>query len=226
MTWIEDKLEEETFTKDFFCNIGTVVHSVVQKWLGLTAHLYGKWKCPVCNKIKHEGFGPVICECKTLCEYEEYELNYNIITGHCDGLFLINNKFYVFELKTISTNGINARIREGKPYYYHSNQANMYSLMCQKLKLPYPLIGNVIVYITRDNPFKFKAFAHEGINLKTVKETLRDYKRATKMMDTGEFKNLTKQCAYYAESKDCPYKSICFKNNINETLKTFSDLKK
>jgi len=225
MTWIEDKFEEESFTKDFFCNIGTVVHSVVQKWLGITENLYGKWKCIKCNKIIHEGFGPVICECKNLCEYEEYELSYNILTGHCDGLFLINKKFYIFELKTISTRGLTERIKERQPYYYHSAQSNMYTLMAQKIKLPYPLVGNVIVYLTRDNPFKFKAFVHEGIDLNTVKETIRDYKKAIKMMETGEFKKIVQHCKSYEESKNCPYKSICFQGNVDNILKNFWDLK-
>jgi len=216
LTWIECKKEEDSFMKGFFCDIGTVVHSLVQKWLGLKGYLYGLWKCPVCEKIVKEGFGPIRCCNGNLCVYEEYSLIWKGMTGHCDGLLLINNEFYILELKTISVRGLQERCKLEEPIDYHYNQVNMYTLMGQKLELPYPIVGGVVLYIQRDNPSRYKAFPQKGIDLKKVQDTIRDYKLAKNMVLTGKFKNVIKKCKKYNDSPYCPYKGTCFREGLEE----------
>ena len=218
LTWIECKKEEDSFTKGFFCDIGTTVHSLVQKWLGLKGYLYGLWKCPVCEKIAKEGFGPIRCCKGNLCVYEEYSLIWQEMTGHCDGLLLINNKFYILELKTISVRGFNERCKLENPIDYHYNQVNMYTLMGQKLELPYPIVGGVVLYVQRDNPSKYKAFPQKGIDLKKVQNTIKNYKLAKHMVFTGKFKNIIKKCKKYGDSPYCPYKGICFSKGLEEFI--------
>ncbi len=98
---------------DFFCDIGTSVHSSVQKWLPRSANalLMGNWRCDHCGKPKktkkgvyyikpfivYNRIGPVRCpKCKREMLYDEFVLNVTDapITGHCDGLLL--DKDYVY----------------------------------------------------------------------------------------------------------------------------------
>ena len=225
--WIERKPEDEHFTKDFYCGIGTAVHSSLQKWMGFKSHLYGKWKCPECCKIVKEGFGPVIhynTRCNFLCTYEEYDLSWKGLTGHCDGIIIIDNKCYILEFKTISLEGLRRHIKTNEPDEFHSNQVNMYVLMGQKLALPYPLVGAVIVYIARDNPKKHAAFLKEGVNFRDVQEALRQYKQAGQMVASGNFKDVVRRCKNLGDAPFCAYKSMCFRGNVEEHLAKYWEL--
>lgn len=223
--YIENALEGEYFTKDFYCEIGTAVHSSLQKWFGFKKHLYGLWKCIKCNKIIKEGFGPVIHHNK-LCIYEEYDLKWKDLTGHCDGIIIVDKKCYILEFKTTSLRGLKERIENNEPYDYHANQVNMYVLMGQKLKLPYPLVGAVIVYIARDNPKKYAAFLKEGVNFENVREVLSQYKKSTEMLSSGNFENVIRKCKKFNDAPFCAYKSICFQGDIEKTLKKLWNLYK
>lgn len=214
---IENKLEQESCMQDFYCEIGTAVHSVMQKWMGVKNYLYGLWECPKCRSIQ-EGFSPKKC-CNKLCIYKEYSLNWRGISGHCDGIISIDSLFYILEFKTISLKGLKEREELKRPYYFHSNQVNMYLLMAQKLKLPNPLVGSVIVYIARDNPNKFAVFPKTGIDLDTVNLTYKLYKEMIEMLETRNITNIVKSCNTIKDAYYCPYKSLCFKGNIKDYLR-------
>lgn len=217
LTLLENNLEVETFTKDFYCDVGTAVHSVMQKWLGITKDLYGMWQCDICKKI-NTGFGSIKCCENKLCIYKEYDLEWNGLKGHCDGLLLIDGEFYILELKTIGTKGLSYRNTYG-PYWYHKNQANMYVFMGQKLKLPHPLVGYAIVYIERDDPNKFKSFVTKGIDFNSIKETVSNYKQAENMVLSGNFKNviMCPNCNQDDKDRFCSYRDIC-SDNIEKRL--------
>jgi len=214
---IENDLEREYFTKDFYCSVGTAVHSVLQKWLGIKHYLYGLWECPICNKIQ-EGFGPKHCD-NTLCIYKEYELSWKGMSGHCDGLILLNNQFYILEFKTISLKSLQERRKQNKPFFFHSNQVNMYVLMGQKLKLPKPLIGGIIIYIARDNPKHFLVFVQSGVDLESINNVITLYQDVEIRNKTGNFKGIVKACSNLQDAQYCPYKSLCFKGDVELYLK-------
>lgn len=209
---------EESCSKDFYCSVGTAVHSVIQTWAGIRGHLYGKWRCSQCERLIYEGFGPVE-HCGVYCDYEEYQLNYKILSGHCDGILEEDNEFYVMELKTISLGGLQKRIKENKPYDYHCAQANFYTLMSQKLKLPKPLVGYTIIYIARDNPNIIKVFKHKGVDLNKVKSTIKLFKETQQMLETGIFKNIQKYCPENEIDTFCTYRSICTRPDIEDELR-------
>jgi hypothetical protein len=207
----------ESFTKDFYCSIGTVVHSTIQRWLGISGFLYGNWVCSKCGCFIDEGFGP-IKHCGEYGLYEEYQLNWDILSGHCDGIIEQDNEFYVLELKTISLSGLNTRVKENKPYEYHEAQANFYTFMAQKLKLKYPIVGHAIIYITRDNPNIIKVFRKKGVDFKKVKETVKLFKDTQQMLITGDFNNIQKYCSENELDISCPYRSICSRKDIQKVL--------
>ena len=97
--------------------------------------------------------------------------------------------------------------------------------MGQKLNLPYPLVGHIIVYIVRDSFSKFKAFITEGINFQKIKTTVKYYREAKEIFKKGSFINVIKKCKTEVDAKYCPYKSLCFKGDINKTLSYYWNLK-
>lgn len=208
---------EESMSKDFYCEIGTATHSVVQKWLGVSGFLYGHWVCSKCGIHVHEGFGPVK-HCSEYCTYQEYQLSWDILSGHCDGILMEDDEFYILELKTISLNGLKERIEQDSPYLFHSAQANMYAFMGQKIGLPKPLVGYAVIYIARDNPNKFKVFKHKGVDFNKIRETVKLYKEAQRMLQNGVFENITRYCLETELDTFCPYRSICSREDISKVL--------
>lgn len=208
---------EESFTKDFYCSIGTETHSIVQKWLGISGFLYGNWMCLKCGRFIEEGFGPVK-HCGEYCVCQEYQLNYNILSGHCDGILEEDGEFYIMELKTISLNGLKQRIKENKPYEYHKNQVDFYTFMAQKLKLPKPIVGYAIIYIARDNPNIIKVFKKKGVDLNKIKQTIKLFKDTEQMLTTGNFTGVQKYCPENEIDTFCSYRSICTRPDIEDEL--------
>lgn len=89
---------------DFYCDIGTAIHSAVQKWIpkSYPGVLFGNWICKKCyyyidNKKVNYRYnfkaGPLLCpSCKREMLYDEiamyFLLTNNIVTGHCDGILI------------------------------------------------------------------------------------------------------------------------------------------
>jgi len=208
--WIEENTEE-SFLRDFFCEIGKGVHATLQKWWGAQGKLYGQWECPTCKKI-HQTLGTPTC-CGGHCVYKEFELAWRDLTGHCDGITFIDNKAYILEFKTTSTRALQAIRKAQTAYDFHIKQVNMYTLMAQKLQLPMPLVGGIIIYITRDNPFKFHGFVYSGVNMPLVQHTLNTFNQAKQILATGDFSSVQRSCSHQQETAYCPYKSLCFKDS-------------
>lgn len=100
-----------SFTGDFYCDIGTAVHSALQKWMPLAnpGTILGNWSCDACGKwVKDKNpsnpkgriwkpyvvkalVGPINCpKCGQPMKYEEFEfmLPEAPASGHCDGILL------------------------------------------------------------------------------------------------------------------------------------------
>lgn len=130
------------YCKDFYCGIGTSVHSAVQKWLPIAnpGILMGNWECKYCGKwvkdencykgrrwvnfIVYNKVGPINCpKCKRRMEYSEFELVFpdGKITGHTDGLLLRLDKLPEKIINMIKDKSglfvpekVNALIKKGK----------------------------------------------------------------------------------------------------------------
>jgi len=88
------------FFGDFYCNIGTSIHSTVQKWVPLASpgYLLGDWRCRKCKRIVACSVGPFPCpNCGTLMSYQEFSLKFldAPVTGHCDGVII--DKLFALE---------------------------------------------------------------------------------------------------------------------------------
>lgn len=83
------------YSSDFFTDIGTAIHSILQKWIPINnpGMYLGSWKCPSCRTIIENATGPKFCKkCKRWMTYEEFSfVEKPGFTGHCDGILLLNN---------------------------------------------------------------------------------------------------------------------------------------
>lgn len=99
---------------DFYCNIGTTIHSALQKWIpqAIPGQILGNWECWKCSTVNPKTnkriplivsgkVGPLACpNCGQPMEYREFTLRFKgcPMTGHCDGIVL-DKGFLVNTLK-------------------------------------------------------------------------------------------------------------------------------
>ena len=114
------------YQKDFYCNIGTCVHSTVQKWIPQVnpGYILGNWECNNCGDwikdpkaprgqyfkklVVYNKVGPIPCpNCKKMMDYNEFEITFPDapITGHTDGVLLLLDKVKCFETYKLPTGG-------------------------------------------------------------------------------------------------------------------------
>lgn len=172
------------YPSDFYTNIGTTIHSLLQKWLPLNnpGSYLGNWKCPSCHKVIEAAVGPKFCkDCGKWMIYEEFSfLEKPGFSGHCDGIFLLNNALVkdlgitIHKTKSMDKyirkckNPVEAVVLEFKsagsykakritgPTPKNKAQALMY-VPCaqhkmQELGLNINVIGVVVKYLSRDVP--------------------------------------------------------------------------
>lgn len=233
-----DDVETEEAMMDYYCSVGTTVHSHLQKWLGKSGKVYGNWICKSCG-YKHQNTVKWKCpKCKSHMEYEELEVEYNVFSGHIDGLLkLKNGKFIVFDYKTTSSSNIYDK--KYIPVPKHIIQVSAYAAILQKL---YGMkIDSVsVVYVARDNPtlvaeyntvFTDKMYK---FTLDYLKKQIKGFKAAVKSYETGDFKYAVKYklCSSYHEYKEetekfmgmngCHLSKVCF--NELPMIQYFSSL--
>ncbi len=163
---MEQVVIDEEFGGDYYCNVGTLFHSIIQKWLGRGKKIVGNWKCHhVVNGIKctgKRGFStnPECPKCGTEMRYYELGVHFGKYTvGHTDGVFLFKGKYYVIDYKTSSTEKIVEHERTKKVFPYLSNLAQIKSY-CFYLEQQYPgleISGYMLIYISRDSPTKYRS---------------------------------------------------------------------
>lgn len=172
------------YSADFYTSIGTSIHSVLQKWVPIkNPGMYlGNWKCPKCGKIIEAAVGPKFCKkCKKWMQYEEFSfLEKPGFSGHCDGIYLLNNRLIkTLDINIDNTEPMDTYLRSCKtpveavvlefksagsykakrltgPTANNKAQALMYvtcaNRKMKELGLNINVIGAVVKYFSRDNP--------------------------------------------------------------------------
>ena len=144
-----------TFGQDYFLNVGTLTHEILQRWVGASGKIVGNWSCAAC-KAKYP-FCTRPAGCKK-CGGDS--LNYHELGGkdgnvswHTDGLFLKSNKYILFDYKTTGEKQLIDHEKTGKVFPYSAN--------CFQLEAYVPLIARkynisidyyALVYISRSRP--------------------------------------------------------------------------
>ncbi len=213
----------KTLREDFYTSIGTVIHSIVQRWWPL----YGKRKCTKCGK-EYEGWGPVFC-CGLPAEYKEYKLEYKGLSGRCDGIMKLLFDLFLLEIKSSDKE----KMKKMKaPKTEHVIQANIYAVMvniCLRKKLPGPIKGHIIIYFDRANYRNYKAFVNLGVDIKHTNKVINLYRQTEKDIRAGRFKGLKRNCTCPADAqkRSCKFKNICFSPvGIENMLNKFAKIRK
>ncbi len=138
------RYEDVRFMSEFYTANGDAFHATIQKWLGVSGKMYGKWRCPTCNNLYPKKsteddnigmFGPVTC-CGEPTGYHELHVVGKHFSGHMDGLIELHGKFLVCEFKQMGSSIFQRRLTQGydKHHYY---QAQVYRTALPKfMELP------------------------------------------------------------------------------------------
>lgn len=234
-----NETETEEAMMDYYCSVGTTVHSHLQKWIGKSGKIYGDWLCKNCNYTHKNTLVHICPNCTHHMEYVELEIEYNIFSGHIDGLIQQKNgKFIVYDFKTSSTKHIYAK--KYIPVAKHLIQVCAYAAVLRKVH-QMDIESVSIMYIARDNPTLIAEFNLKftddilDFTLDFLKNQIKGFKSAVKSVESGDIKHAIKykMCSSINEYKEevekfftydpCPLCKICFDKNA--LLEHFNDIK-
>lgn len=146
-----------------YTSIGTVVHVVLQRYMGNSGRVWGNWKCNTCGRTVECQTGPQYCNRTVRCKngemhYQEFEVKYRhptngqTMSGRIDGVVEVSNELWVLDYKTTSMR----KIRENAvPFSKNRHQCRVYvALAVEQIAkhIGLPLAGYILAYIPRDDP--------------------------------------------------------------------------
>lgn len=146
------RTEETSFIVDSFASQGPAIHEHLQKWLGISGILLGRWRCSkndyaedtACSVILpsatdltqvvlgpqfHCGYPMKYVEIEPKCKFrvkvadDQVDVNFS---GHCDGILFIDGKYLVLEIKTKTTSALRDIRSKNLPILEHYHQVNSY----------------------------------------------------------------------------------------------------
>ena len=153
------------FPGDYFTSVGTTIHELIERWCGHTNFkIWGHWVCPNCGH-KHEYTHENDCsKCGTKMGYHEIEVEYMGFKGHIDCIILTKKGIQICDYKTSTKDKVDYRNYK-KHNMGYPLQINAYAYILEKLwgqhfQKTYgkSVCGASLLFISRDNPFKFKEF--------------------------------------------------------------------
>lgn len=223
-----NEYDKDEAMMDYYCSVGTTIHSHTQKWLGDCGKLYGDWRCPnkQCSAFVQHSIDYKCPKCQNLMDYCEIELEYDIFSGHVDSIFLQpNGRYIVVDYKSTSSRSVSER--KFIPNAKHLIQIAAYAAVLTKV---YNLdIESVsILYIARDNPQQIAEFNldyDEDLHAHTMqflRNQIKGFKAAERAKETGNLRLAQKYklCQSYDHYKEevekfigfdgCPLARTCF----------------
>jgi hypothetical protein len=214
--------EEESFISEAATLMGTALHTVLQKWLGIEAELYGNWVCLDCKRIKRHKYGIQTCsKCGREMWYKEYAVNPSKkypFSGHLDGLLRTSNYRYLLDFKGSSQEKIKARVHEGLPEEKHYYQTNAYAHMVNMRQKRFGNFGKVdgilVIYVDRGTPWKLIHCVQMPLSKRVFKQTvglIHDAIESVNEMNlpTGICASRSDKNATYCRVKDLCFSKVC-----------------
>ena len=231
--------ENTDFMREYYTELGTLTHALLQKWMGRSGVLVGDWSCK-CSLDK-EGKAKILrrfsadnkCpKCSQTMDYVEVEVDEDGIKGHVDGILCFKvdgvKQYIVIDFKGSSlqklTQNKNAK-PPVLPVKKHTKQISLYAHIFKKYK-KLNVVGWALIYTTLDNT-KINFIAAKTFSKKDWVEAeelfdgqAQQQRILTKTLEDGRVKRLLKNklCTdsdyYYSQVKDqystCAYAGICF----------------
>lgn len=164
-----DLIEEASLFSHYFTRIGTQVHTILQDWLtfgglpnqikafptALRGELVGDWYCPSCRVVTARRVARIPCpKCGSQMDWHEMGVTFGeFITGHIDGLFILDGVGYLIDFKTSSMKDIDQyrQYQTKLPYASNVRQIQSYAYLVEN-NYGIPIRGYMLVYLARDNP--------------------------------------------------------------------------
>jgi hypothetical protein len=152
-----DNGEVEGLAGAYFTNVGTLAHTVFQRFAGQVGAIVGDWRCPACGREKK--FTTYSrCKCGGHPTYHELEVRYkNTVVGHLDGLVKIRiggrDVYVVIDYKTATTSKIERGRKDNSvfPYPYNVQQIRRYVVLMEEC-FGVEVVGWSLIYLNRDVP--------------------------------------------------------------------------
>ena len=209
-------LPKKNQLSEFYLEIGSGVHNVIQKWGSKTPYLLGNWKCWNCKRVYSEITPQVQC-CGRGTQYQEVEFQYSVgshvLTGHADGIIAKDGKIGMIELKTKKTEELELL---QQPMPAHEIQLRCYASMA---KIQYGLKIDELWwhYQSRESHKKYKQFKSLEINDDVFNKQIEAMKNVQLVMETGDVGKLVKNCKV-TEYEPCYWQEICKQETLEITL--------
>jgi len=203
---------EITLKNRFIMDQGSLIHELVQNILGSQGRIFGNWFCKTCRlTVATHRTGPVHCDkCKTQARYEEIRVQHpSGFSGSVDALIPTGNgQFFLADLKTTDKSKFS---KMEVPLSYKA-QVNAYRYCLTHAPYNLPIVGCAIVYIARDDIFKYKVMplSDEDMSDETFEGYVRSKQESETALVTGEVSKLRGSCKDRSDSPYCPYGALCF----------------
>jgi hypothetical protein len=237
----------DSFSGDYFRNVGIVAHTVLQRWLSRQGSFIGDYVCLDC-KHRHE-FTTWPGKCKKCgsirVEHKELGGKYG---GHMgwksDHVFQTKKgKLYIVDYKTTTSYQIANHKKDGKTFPYVGNriQAESYVPLAED-RYKRKFAGCILAYAARDNPIYNIAIVTIEMDAERKDELRKRMKKWHRQFELAlvptveNVKILHKQklCCdkqFYKENvanayNPCPLSKVCFKREklvleLKAALKTY-----
>ena len=216
------RIEKRSFMLDYAARHGTLVHEMVQRWLGVVGVMHGRWKCDKCGKIlpgvdPYVGVLGPVHHCGLPCSYVEYEMkepglsNYG---GHCDGVVKLQEKFMPIEMKQRNKDVLDhvRRAKAAKPN-------NLLQCTSYRRVLPAKLSKTIptdkwhdyvaVMYIDRKD-IRNREFVISPYRPELFDAEVTSVRRTRRIIELKLWNRLEGICHVKDDAPFCPYAHACF----------------
>lgn len=220
-------VRSSNFMNAFFTDVGTQVHTTIQRSLRKSPLVVRDWVCTKCKHRHEYQTVPSVCAgCKSSKISflgEENEVRAGVIVGHIDDSFLLADDFIdLTDYKT--TTSAKIKTKGALPNLENVRQIEAYAAI--KKRQGVKIKSWTLVYISRDNgarkyvrsdEFYGHAFEVEYPKiLKRLKAYVRDYKDISKASELEEVLDVASRRRLTSVKEDaeglcehCSFKSVC-----------------
>ena len=220
----------EEWGYDYYGGVGSLGHSILQKWLGRVGMLFGVWKCPEkdCEyeKLTYKPYKYSCPKHKRPLVYKEFyvEDKQTGLRGKCDGLIVMPNPTNVVVTDFKFVNGdVIEQIRNGDldvtgSLYYE--QVNTYASLLKEHEktMGVKLWGTSLWFIDRGNIRNMTTVTWKGVDnkpLETIRHNVKKMRRILKRCENegssqADFTKLKRRCKSIEDAEFCKVKDLCF----------------
>ncbi len=152
----DDPVVYQNFASDYYLSVGTIAHTLLQRWLGRSGYIIGNWTCAKCKTAYRFCTVPSKCRsCKhTTFNYHELGGKDDNVRWHMDTLFKFRDQLWVVDYKTTSEFMLTKhRGKQGPvfPYYGNLFQVEAYVPLVER-KYNVKIAGIMLPYVSRSTP--------------------------------------------------------------------------